>query len=119
MVIDTGRSYERSAILNWFGRGRLTDPLTNEELATTRLVPNINLRLLIEGLPEERVRAQQRKTLDFENAIKILEEAWGPPQIYKKHRNQEEELLAKIHSLEDQLNQLKDHQSPKIPDIKY
>ena len=47
VVIDTGRSYERSAILNWFARGRITDPYTNEELATTRLVPNLNLRMVI------------------------------------------------------------------------
>ena len=52
VVIDTGRSYERSAILNWFSKGRITDPYAGEELSTTRLVPNLNLSILIQDLPE-------------------------------------------------------------------
>ena len=68
VVIETGRSYEKKAILEWFGRGRATDPLTGEELSTTKVVPNSNLRLIIRQMPEQRVmsqkiRAQVLKTL--------------------------------------------------------
>ena len=114
VVIDTGRSFERSAILEWFGRGRVTDPMTNEELASTRVVPNVNLRNLIRRIPEDIARNQRRQARDFDKVMKLLEEAWGPaiqektPKPPQKLSNvREQELLDKIRGLEREIEALK------------
>ena len=39
-----GNSYERVFITQWFQRGRVASPLTNQPLGSTHLVPNRNLR---------------------------------------------------------------------------
>ena len=59
VVISTGQSFEKKAILVWFGRGRSTDPITGKKLVTKDLVPNINLRLLIQQIPEDLVEDQK------------------------------------------------------------
>ena len=48
MTID-GNTYEREAIEAWFGRGKTTSPLTNEELAQTLLTPNRLVKKLCES----------------------------------------------------------------------
>eukprot|EP01052_Picozoa_sp_SAG31_P053243 SAG31_NODE_13549_length_862_cov_1.019659_1_plen_47_part_10 len=34
-----GSTYDRSSITKWFSTGRTTDPLTNQRLLSTTLVP--------------------------------------------------------------------------------
>ena len=63
VVIASGRSYERLAISQWFLTGRLTDPVTNKELGSSIAWPNLNLRILINELPEQ-IRAQKKKSLE-------------------------------------------------------
>ena len=67
VVIASGRSYEKQSILEWFSRGRIRDPMTGEELGSAIALPNLNLKILIDELPE-RLRAQKKKSL--ETAIK-------------------------------------------------
>ena len=43
-----GYSYERSAITEWFSKGRRTSPVTNLPLTNTLLLPNRALRMVIE-----------------------------------------------------------------------
>lgn len=44
VILESGNSYERSAIAAWFEDGNSTDPLTNVVLGSTALVPNHMLR---------------------------------------------------------------------------
>lgn len=67
VVIASGRSYEKHSILEWFSKGRIIDPMSGEELGSTIALPNRNLKILIDELPEH-FRAQKKKGL--ETAIK-------------------------------------------------
>ena len=51
VVAADGHSYERTAIEHWFDIGRHTSPKTNEPI-DTRLIPNVQLRILIEEYHE-------------------------------------------------------------------
>jgi len=48
VVAEDGETYERSAIAKWFQQGKTRSPVTNEELAGTRLVPNLAVRKLVD-----------------------------------------------------------------------
>lgn len=39
-----GFTYEKNAIVEWFMSGKLTSPITNEELSNTDYVHNLDLR---------------------------------------------------------------------------
>lgn len=52
VIIETGHTFDRPVIERWFQRGNLTNPLTNATLTSTRLVPNICVRNLIDKLPK-------------------------------------------------------------------
>ena len=54
-----GHTFERGAIERWF-QTRVTSPLTNQQLGTRALVPNYNLRRLIQDFLEERPELQRR-----------------------------------------------------------
>lgn len=43
IICTDGFSYENSAIVEWFGRGKHTSPMTNEELSSDDVVPNVDL----------------------------------------------------------------------------
>lgn len=45
-----GQTYERSAIVEWFGRGKTTSPATGLALSSTTLIPNFALRSMIDLL---------------------------------------------------------------------
>lgn len=77
VVCADGHSYERACIEAWLASGRGTSPKTNMPLPHTSLVPNINLRSMIEslrqrtplgtpplGTPPERRRTFQLKELE-------------------------------------------------------
>ena len=53
VVAADGHSYERRMIARWFAHGRVTSPLTGAALPYLALVPNLNLRKLIERAMEE------------------------------------------------------------------
>jgi len=77
VVCADGHSYERSCIEAWLASGRGTSPKTNMPLPHTNLVPNLNLRSMIESLrqrtPPERKRTFQLKELeDLESFVASL-----------------------------------------------
>ncbi|XP_071701895.1 U-box domain-containing protein 19-like [Rutidosis leptorrhynchoides] len=47
VTVSTGQTYDRVSIQKWLKSGNLICPKTGEKLATTELVPNINLRKVI------------------------------------------------------------------------
>ncbi|CAD7696990.1 unnamed protein product [Ostreobium quekettii] len=49
MIIETGVTYEKTSIENWFARGFRTCPVTGKNLASTQLVVNRGLQDAIEG----------------------------------------------------------------------
>ena len=53
VVALDGHSYSRGAIQDWFRQGRLSSPLTNEQLASDLLVPNHSLRKAMEQRRDE------------------------------------------------------------------
>lgn len=48
VIADDGFTYERSSILEWFDRGRITSPMTNEEMDTKTLMENTDLKYKID-----------------------------------------------------------------------
>jgi len=44
VIAADGHTYERTAIERWFGAGRLTSPVTNEPVTSTRLLQNHTLK---------------------------------------------------------------------------
>lgn len=58
VIAEDGFTYEKSAILEWFDRGRNTSPMTNEELTSLDVSDNEDLKLKIECF---------LKTLDFDS----------------------------------------------------
>jgi serine/threonine protein kinase len=57
VVALDGHSYSRGAIQDWFRRGRLSSPCTNERLASDQLVPNHSLRKAMEQRRDEQPMA--------------------------------------------------------------
>ena len=51
--------YERSAIATWL-KNHWTSPMTNQQLVSTRLVPNVNLRQMMSPLRKVRPAARSR-----------------------------------------------------------
>ncbi|KAJ0899348.1 putative U box domain, armadillo-like helical, Zinc finger, RING/FYVE/PHD-type [Helianthus annuus] len=47
VTVSTGQTYDRVSIQKWLKSGNLMCPKTGEKLATTELVPNLNLRKVI------------------------------------------------------------------------
>jgi len=57
VVALDGHSYSRGAIQDWFRRGRLSSPCTNERLASDQLLPNHSLRKAMEQRRDEQPMA--------------------------------------------------------------
>ena len=53
VMASDGNSYERSEIENWFKLGNKTSPKTNDILEYTLLIPNNNLKILINEYKEK------------------------------------------------------------------
>lgn len=49
VISDDGFSYEKTAILEWFAKGKTTSPMTNMVLTTTDVLNNDKLRREIEN----------------------------------------------------------------------
>lgn len=64
VVLESGRSYEKSIIQEWFKRGKSTDPLTNKKLTTKSMFPNINLKILIDQVPEIMRKQKNKKSIE-------------------------------------------------------
>jgi hypothetical protein len=54
VVCADGHTYDRDAILRWFGTGSTRSPMTNRPLSHTRVVPNHALRHAIAAWREGR-----------------------------------------------------------------
>ena len=48
MIAEDGHTYERAAIARWFARNQTRSPVTNEEIAGPRLIPNLAVRKLVD-----------------------------------------------------------------------
>lgn len=48
VTADDGFTYEKTAIKEWFDRGKTTSPMTNEELHSKDLMENRDLKLKID-----------------------------------------------------------------------
>ncbi|KAF3779885.1 U-box domain-containing protein 19 [Nymphaea thermarum] len=48
VTLETGQTYDRASILEWFKAGNFTCPKTGKKIGTSNLIPNIVLRSLIE-----------------------------------------------------------------------
>ncbi|KAI3717793.1 hypothetical protein L1987_69624 [Smallanthus sonchifolius] len=66
VTVSTGQTYDRVSIEKWLKSGNLICPKTGEKLATTELVPNLNLRKVIQqycidhGVPISKFHSQSR-----------------------------------------------------------
>ncbi|KAK1435784.1 hypothetical protein QVD17_01553 [Tagetes erecta] len=66
VTVSTGQTYDRASIQKWLKSGNLICPKTGEKLATTELVPNLNLRKVIQqycidhGVPISKFQSQSR-----------------------------------------------------------
>ncbi|XP_024977287.1 U-box domain-containing protein 19-like isoform X2 [Cynara cardunculus var. scolymus] len=66
VTVSTGQTYDRASIEKWLKSGNLICPKTGEKLATTELVPNLNLRQVIQqycidhGVPISKFQKQSR-----------------------------------------------------------
>ncbi|KAI3688722.1 hypothetical protein L2E82_46511 [Cichorium intybus] len=66
VTVSTGQTYDRVSIQKWLKSGNLICPKTGEKLATTELVPNLNLRKVIQqycidhGVPISKFQKQSR-----------------------------------------------------------
>jgi serine/threonine protein kinase len=72
VVAEDGHSYSLFAIEAWFRQPRLgpaTSPLTNEELASTRLLPNHSLRMAIEQWRDRQPMAINPERLELSEEI--------------------------------------------------
>ena len=53
VVITSGNTYEKKAIIDFLARGLLQDPETKQGLKMALLIPNKNLKIAIERFLEE------------------------------------------------------------------
>ncbi|KAK9048151.1 hypothetical protein SSX86_032885 [Deinandra increscens subsp. villosa] len=66
VTVSTGQTYDRVSIQKWLKSGNLICPKTGEKLATAELVPNLNLRKVIQqycidhGVPISKFQSQSR-----------------------------------------------------------
>lgn len=102
VVCADGHSYERTCIEAWLASGRGTSPKTNMPLPHTNLVPNLNLRSMIESLrhrtPPERRRTFQLKELeDLESIVASLapdSNKDAPAQVVRKEESSSKANIA-------------------------
>eukprot|EP00899_Mesostigma_viride_P007658 jgi/Mesvir1/16894/Mv15771-RA.2 len=59
ILVETGQTYERDAIEQWFARGNNTDPLTNARVIDTKLVPVFALRCAVAQWVEQEQERQR------------------------------------------------------------
>ncbi len=78
VITAGGFTYERKEISAWFARGKRTDPLTNEELDSTDLIPNRALKSQISDWKDAVARGNVGKTKDQESTPPSVESS-GPP----------------------------------------
>eukprot|EP00931_Biecheleriopsis_adriatica_P117335 TRINITY_DN92863_c0_g1_i1.p1 TRINITY_DN92863_c0_g1~~TRINITY_DN92863_c0_g1_i1.p1 ORF type:complete len:607 (+),score=123.48 TRINITY_DN92863_c0_g1_i1:20-1840(+) len=83
VVCADGHSYERSFIQRWLALGRRSSPKTNMNLAHTTLIPNLNLRNIIQQIQARMpaIQTEQMRHLkemqDLEAIVRSLMEDQG------------------------------------------
>jgi len=91
VVCADGHSYERACIEAWLASGRGTSPKTHMPLPHTNLVPNLNLRSMIESLrhrtPPERRRTFQEELEDLESIVAGLATSKGSTSVVRKEES--------------------------------
>jgi U-box domain len=84
-MVQSGRSFERSAILQWLGRGNLTCPLTRQPMHLSDLVSNHALQIKIQKwkLEQQYVDETDGETEDSSDSSEDdLVQSYGIMQIY-------------------------------------
>lgn len=83
VVCADGHSYERAFIQKWLALGKRSSPKTNMSLAHTTLIPNLNLRSIIESIKIRMpaIQSEQIKSIkemqDLEAIVRSLMEDQG------------------------------------------
>lgn len=54
VLVETGQTYERKSIEQWFSRGHKIDPLTGKQLTSIQLVPNYAIKGLVQSWIDRR-----------------------------------------------------------------
>ena len=53
LLVETGQTYDRESIEQWFHKGHRTCPLTGKDLQSIQIVPNYAVRGLVQAWREE------------------------------------------------------------------
>eukprot|EP00899_Mesostigma_viride_P016141 jgi/Mesvir1/24528/Mv21868-RA.1 len=69
LLVESGQTYERVSIEQWFARGNETDPLTNVRVTNKTLAPVLSLRSLIEQWVERQSEQQRLGIADMDSSI--------------------------------------------------
>ena len=99
VCIITGQSFEKEAIMEWFKRGNINNPITGLKLQTNKVIENYYLKDAIEYIKKNLILENQKKVqalIEEKNASSILEENYS---------NLINELVNRISTLEHQINQ--------------
>lgn len=105
-----GQTYERSAIEEWFGRGKLTDPISNQPLSSTALTPNFLVKSIIAEyrqhhlhfIPtDNRITKQQladdiKKTITILSSLQDYANKSGIHALTKHHQPEARQLLVEL-----------------------
>ena len=78
VIATDGHSYDRNDIERWFATGKLTSPMTNEEMPCQTLIPNRQLKSLI---AEWRGKSNSQWIADMLAAVMLAD---NPKEIEKK-----------------------------------
>ncbi|CAK0800952.1 unnamed protein product [Prorocentrum cordatum] len=77
VVARDGFTYHRACITRWFARGKCTSPRTNETLESTILTPNIDMRNLIQAMPQWMPEGQHSVHYDRGSTVTGAEDLGG------------------------------------------
>jgi TPR repeat protein len=107
VIAQDGHTYEKAAIEKWFSMGKRTSPKTGAMLISTELIPNHNMRGLIQDLKASipALSRHQVAIANLETAIKLREEEVQEALILKgnllqqgqEKASQPEKQLAGMH----------------------
>merc|ERR1740121_2647441 len=93
VVCADGHSYERDFIERWLAMGRRTSPKTNVRLPHTTIIPNINLRNMIQSLKDRMPELQRQQ-------MQRLRERVDVAAILKAVGEDEEKQLRGVRTLQ-------------------
>jgi hypothetical protein len=66
VILESGQTYERDAIQQWFNSGKETDPVTNKKLKSKNMITNYSLRNSIDAYKQNsKIRPSNGKKNSF------------------------------------------------------